>query len=216
MEKFDAAQVLLWSLTYVLICIYMFRYRKRRAVGIPYIACCFNFGWELNALFGQGGRWEHILWTGLDAVIFCLNYRTIKDKKKRVAYLACFAAGAICLYYIFNIPGGMLISSFVADITMAAAFVLQRKQIDKNGKVFIATTKLLGDIFAWLAYMDETIFILIIGLLVFFLNAGYLAYSILEYKNKLPPPKKKPVKQKKKTDSPTIPKQKKKKKKSNT
>ena len=54
MEKFDAAQVLLWSLTYVLICIYMFRYRKRRAVGIPYIACCFNFGWELNALFGQG------------------------------------------------------------------------------------------------------------------------------------------------------------------
>lgn len=63
---------------------------------------------------------------------------------------------------------------------MAVAYVVEVKQVPMSGKLAIATTKLLGDLFAWLHYMKDSHFVAAAGLAVLLMNLYYLAYCMEE------------------------------------
>ena len=68
----DNLQIIFWSVTYVLIIAAGWRSRARKQVSMPYVAGVLNFGWELCALQQSQGFWGHILWLGLDVVIYSI------------------------------------------------------------------------------------------------------------------------------------------------
>lgn len=73
---------------------------------------------------------------------------------------------------------GMLISSFLIDLTMAIEYVIRSKKIALKGRTPIALAKLLGDLFAWLAYMQQSPFVAVTGFAVLLLNIFYLALCL--------------------------------------
>lgn len=80
-----------------------------------------------------------------------------------------------------------LISAFALDLIMAVEFVTCVKKIAPQGRILIALTKLLGDLFAWLCYMRNSTFVAIVGAVVFLLNTLYLVLCLDETAT---PPKK--------------------------
>ena len=68
----------------------------------------------------------------------------------------------------------MLISSFIIDLIMAANFLLDHSRLSNRGQRVIAVSKLLGDMFAWIAYKQEMLLINLIGIAVLTLNLIYL------------------------------------------
>ncbi|MCD7859388.1 MAG: hypothetical protein LUH51_04350 [Firmicutes bacterium] len=83
---------------------------------------------------------------------------------------------------IFRLPNvdGMLISVFSIDIIMAAEYIARAGSVAPHGRIPIAVTKLLGDLFAWLCYARYSVFVAAVGFVVLLLNLFYLSYS-LEY-----------------------------------
>lgn len=88
----------------------------------------------------------------------------------------------VMLHYVFEIPfaNGMLASAFVIDMLIAIEYVLLAKKISKHGKVLIAIFRFAGDFFAWLCYLNESIFVAISGIIVTLLNLFYLTLCIQE------------------------------------
>jgi len=84
------------------------------------------------------------------------------------------------LQYIFTIQSGMLISAFVIDLIMAVCYLVDRKKLSSKLKIPIAFTRLLGDLFAGVFYAPESIFIVIVAVIVFFCNLSYLYLCIEE------------------------------------
>ena len=58
--------------------------------------------------------------------------------------------------------------------------VIPRKKLSPKLKIPIAFTKLLGDLFAGVAYAPESIFVAILAVLVFYCNIAYLCLCIGE------------------------------------
>ncbi len=177
----DTAQILFWTATYLLIVIDSFRDKKLR---MPLTAGMLNFVWELNALV-YSPHWGHVLWLTLNVIILWFNLRYIA-KKSGNTYMYLYVLGMVAavagLYAIFRIPGddGMLISAFTIDAIMAVDYLLSFKRIDTRGKIAIAVTKLLGDLFALLAYCKESVFVVVAGILVLILNLFYLSACLEE------------------------------------
>lgn len=176
----DTLQVIFWSVTYVLIIIAGFRSTSVRKVSMPYIPGILNFSWEINALIQSGGLWGHILWLGLDCVIVYFGFRYLNTLKQKLLYLFMIIFSTIALKITFNHSAGMLISSFVIDLTIAICFIASIKQLSPELKIPIAITKLIGDAFAGLYYAPQSEFITIVAVLVLFLNSLYLYYCIKE------------------------------------
>lgn len=84
------------------------------------------------------------------------------------------------IYGIFKLPSGMLMSVFIIDLIMVVEYVGCVKHISNHGKLSIAVFKLLGDLFAWLFYCKQSIFVGIVGAVVLLLNLFYLAYCMEE------------------------------------
>ena len=156
---------------------------------MPLLAGSLNFAWEINAFISSGAFWGHVLWLVLDVFIIILNIYNIRKNKNRLLYCLLIIAFTIVLRLIFVIPevDGMLISVFAIDLIMAFDFVVNAKKISVHGKIPIAITKLLGDLFAWFAYSDSA-YVNVIGIIVFLLNLYYLAkcfdLSARAYENK--------------------------------
>lgn len=81
---------------------------------------------------------------------------------------------------MLKLPGGMLLSSYVIDLVIAVEYVARIRHISPPGKLPIAIFKLLGDLFAWLFYCKQSIFVGIVGAVVLLLNLFYLAYCMEE------------------------------------
>ena len=177
---FDKLQVLLWSITYILIIFFSYKNIAKKNMAIPFIAILLNFSWEICALYVSGGFWAHIIWFGLDLFIFI--YAIICVKKK-IFYLISLI-GCVCVFMIIRtITTGMLISSFIIDLIMAIYFWIDRKKILRDGKIVIAVTKLFGDVFALIYYAKYSIIILICGVCVLAFNVLYLVYCVREKKS---------------------------------
>ena len=82
---FDTLQIILWSITYLLII--MDSIREHKSPGIPTVAVVLNFSWEIAAVIHQildyGTLfWGNTAWLLLDAVIFVLLLR--EDSSRRI------------------------------------------------------------------------------------------------------------------------------------
>jgi len=172
----DNLQIIFWSVTYVLIIAAGWRSRARKQVSMPYVAGVLNFGWELCALQQSQGFWGHILWLGLDVVIYSIGFLFLDAEKRWQIYLyiiLTYAVTAGC-WFLFVLPDGMLISVFVIDLIMAAMFLVDRKRLSPELKVPIAGFKLVGDAFAGACYGAGEPVVAVLATLVFLCNVWYL------------------------------------------
>lgn len=188
----DILQLSFWTLTYVLILFYGIKWRKSPLIFMPLLAGALNLAWELNKIVFQFMTSESLylgclVWLVLDIGIFILNLLYIRKAKQKSSYniyiyIACFCGFAAAMYVLFRFPqfDGQLITSFLIDLIMAVEFVLCGKRITQHGKIPIAVTKLLGDLFAWLYYMKNSLFVMIVGVVVFLVNLFYLALCLEE------------------------------------
>lgn len=174
-KALDIAQVALWTITYVLIVLYGFKYRKQRVLLMPLFSGSLNFAWEINALYKSGMIGQTVC-TVLDVIILIHNIRLL-SAKKRIVYTGWTGIAAVALFFAFNSFGTkfMLVSSFVIDTVIAVEYLVFVKKIARNGKILIGITRTLGDAAAWLAYAKETIFVGIAGAVVLILNLLYLS-----------------------------------------
>ncbi|MBO5005839.1 MAG: hypothetical protein J6C89_00190, partial [Clostridia bacterium] len=173
-------QILFWSITYILIIAIEYTNLGKKTPAMPFNSCMMNLAWESTALFLTRGFWGHIIWWALDLFIFAYSVYCTKSIKKCLLYILCFI-GCLIMFFCFSMHSyGMLISSFIIDLTMSIFFWISRKRILKKGKVIIALTKLCGDFFALLYYAKFHIIVVICGLSVLVVNIAYLVYCILE------------------------------------
>lgn len=178
----DILQVILWSVTYVLICFYGIKYRNERKRMMPLFSGSLNIAWEINAFVWSKGFWGHIIWLLLDVIIFSLNVSSIKKVKNKVFYgiITLGLAGIMAGIFRITVIDGMLASAFALDLIIAMEYVIKAKSISKRGKAQIAIFKLLGDVCAWLFYMKNSEFVGIVGFVILLLNLFYLAYCLEE------------------------------------
>lgn len=180
----DDLLVVFWVLAYALIIWGGSRPNSSRPC-MPLVAGCLNFCWEVNAVIVSHGFWGHILWLLLDVLILWKNLRILRERYGRrgvVSYLAIMAGVFLLLAVCFRAPGwdSMLITSYVIDVVMAAEFVLVAKRISPNCRAPIALCKLLGDLFAWIAYWEASPFVAVAGAVVLVLNLVYLCWCLEE------------------------------------
>ena len=108
----------------------------------------------------RNGEIEFVLKTTLDflqVTFWSLTYILMIYYWFKLAYLVSWLALSIVIKYLFEMP--------VIDVA-------------REGQIVIACTKLLGDLFAWLAYCDASIFVGIIGFIVLILNIFYLSVCL--------------------------------------
>lgn len=178
----DNLQLLIWTAVYIVIIIagYKSICMEERKVSMPYVPGTLNFAWELCALDYSNGFFGHVMWLGLDVVIFFINYNMINTQKNKMFYLVLTAITTLLLFIIFNLYQGILISVFVIDLIMAIVFMIDFNKISLNYKVLIAILKLLGDFFAGLYYCSQSLIVAIIAVVVFIINSVYLSKCIKE------------------------------------
>lgn len=179
---FDQLQIVFWGISYVLIIligIYNITINHNKP-SIPYIAVIANFAWEICAINHSNGYWGHVLWFGLDTIIFILNFMLIKNSYSKVLYILSTVLLFSILSILFRGPSGMLLSVFIIDLIMAICFLVSTNHLSPHFKIPIAVTKLLGDTFAGICYGSENIFVFIIAVVVFIINATYLCFCIKE------------------------------------
>lgn len=176
---FDLLQALFWSATYVLIIIFNIKYRS---LGIPPIAMATNFAWETTALIRYGSV-IHIAWFSLDLIIIITYFMLCKPVYLRHKfYLPILYVVEMAAFYAIFEAGGMLLSSFVIDCTMAIEYLIyiyiygytaDERQPTQAPLLLIAlcSTKLIGDLFAWIYYQEFSKTVFVIGILVFSLNS---------------------------------------------
>ena len=193
-QAFDILQAIFWALTYVLIICYGHRCRKSPAIFMPRLAGMLNFAWGISAFVYQWttlGRLNLacLVWAILDIYVYAYNVRCLKKCSHRLLYVLLLPAFSALLYMMFHRldTDCFLISAFALDLIMAVEFVTCVKKIAPQGRILIALTKLLGDLFAWLCYMRNSTFVAIVGAVVFLLNTLYLVLCLDETAT---PPKK--------------------------
>lgn len=194
---FEVIQAVLWCITYVLIIFYNIRYRT---LGIPPIAIASNFAWETVALLqdvryapssfniydvllGGLGNLIHTAWFFLD-VLIVVTYLVFC----RPVYLKCkwywavlYAADLFLFFFAFE-HGGMLLSSFIIDCTMAIEYFLY--SFNRKFKVnwltaAICAVKLLGDWCACLCNRRFSAAVAVLGIVILVLNMGCFGEVLL-------------------------------------
>ena len=179
----DTLQILLWSITYILIIIASFKNFAQRTISIPIVACILNFSWELVALINSEGFWAHIVWAGLDVLIIYFALRSFGKARDKIIFLLSLVLLIVILFVVFSYSKGMLISVFVIDIIMAFVYVVDFKKMTPTLKIPIAIAKLFGDLFAGIYYGMDRPLIAAIAIGVLVLNFIYLLLSVKEWCN---------------------------------
>ena len=182
---FDTLQALLWGVTYVLILLASAKGRKQGKPSIPYIALVLNFAWEVCALIQSRGFWIHILWLSLDIGILAFGFAFLADRKRKMIMLAKTLSMLVLLSAIFSMESGMLISVFVIDLIMAAAFLIQARSLSRVLQMPIAVTKLLGDFFAGLYYFVYSPIVLGLAVATLVVNLLYFCRCLKIRKQRL-------------------------------
>lgn len=177
---FDALSIIFWSVAYVLAIIAGFKSWKTRLVSIPFAAALQNVAWEFVALVTSRGFWGHIAWFSLDVLIVIFSVIYLDRKWKKAVYLSLLPVFVVIFFIAFQIPNGMLLSSFVIDILMAFYFLARRKMLSSVFKVPIAVVKLLGDLSAAIYYGPDLVPVAVISVIVFVCNSVYLYLCIKE------------------------------------
>lgn len=178
----DVVQILMWSVTYVLVIVSGIQNREEKKVAMPYFAGILNFAWEACALQQYQGFWGHIFWLGLDMGIVYFGFSYLPSLKCKALYAGAIYVAILALSYLFALPNGMLISVFVIDLILALNYLTARKKLSDKQKLPIAVTKLLGDLFAGIYYAPKLPAVAVMTILVLICN---LLYVYLCYQEKM-------------------------------
>ena len=183
---FDVLQASFWSLTYVLIIFYNLRHH---ILGIPPIAILANIAWETAAMIqdihGQIISPIHIAWFSLDLIIvvtYLLSCAPAYFKHKHPIYVSFVYILCLAFFAFLFSQGGMLLSSFLIDCTMAIEYCVYsfRPQFTKHPlSIAISSTKLIGDLCAWVYYKSFSPAVFYIGPIVSLLNLICLGNTLL-------------------------------------
>lgn len=176
---FDVLSVVFWSITYILIIVSGIMSKDERKMAIPYIAIVQNISWELCAVIRFNAFWMHMAWFVLDFIIAIIGFWYL-SKKNRSIYLFFILFDYLMFTLLFDIPQGMMLSSFVIDLIMAISFLVERKKLSKKLNVPIAIAKLFGDLSAGLYYMQFNCLIVLITICVLVCNFAYMHFCIKE------------------------------------
>ena len=106
----DNLQIIFWSIAYTFIIVAGWKNRSEKMISMPYGAGILNFGWELCALQQSQGFWGHILWIGLDAVIFSIGFFFLQSRKQKGLYIILTYLVTAGLWFLFARYNGMLIT----------------------------------------------------------------------------------------------------------
>lgn len=190
---FDSLDGFFWCVTYSLVILFHYHYHE---MTIPPVAVANNLGWETAAfVLGISGfqrlSWMHIAWFALDAGValtYVLYCKPLYARRK-TAFFAYYALILFAFFILFTkTDSGMLVSSFVIDLTMALEWFMyfSTKEKLKTNYIVISLciTKLVGDICAWLAYRGISMTANVIGIAVLFLNLGCLIAALLRRRNR--------------------------------
>ena len=174
-----------WAASYVLIIFFSIKYRLEKKIFMPLVSGMLNFSWEIFALRSSGGYWIHVVWLLLDCLILAYNIYVLDNLGKRLTYILLTVACIVSLYFVFQSEAfnGMLISSFVIDVIMAAEYLLMARSLSARGQIAIGLCRLLGDLFAWYGNRQESVFVMIAGVAVLLINIIYIAVCISLRKN---------------------------------
>ena len=184
---FDILQIIFWAITYLLLITDSLKNKTRPF--IPALAVVLNFAWEAAAFtydLTRGGLlWAHALWLGLDVVIVCLMAK-YRNGKKRLLFLLLLLFTSIALIVSFQLWNIHLISVFTIDLIMAIAFLVE---LTRGGTInllrcVISFTKLLGDLFAWIYYREQSTVVNYIGAIVLLINLFHFAFALMVRKGK--------------------------------
>lgn len=189
----DYIEASLWSVAYILIAIVGFVNRNNPRLAMPKVALFANFAWEVasifelkGAFFSQGG-FGRVIWLVTDIFILLAVFskrRTIDNFRKQVLvwFLPWIGLTVIFALGFEFVDGFITVSSFVIDIEMAIMFWVQRKKFDPSLRIFIALTKLLGDILAAVYCTPLHSSVPFFGAVSLIFNILYFTYAINEYK----------------------------------
>lgn len=140
------------------------------------MASVLNPAWDINSMMMFGLLIGRIVWLVLDIIIFAINAVRLRNKKKASIYILAELLIIIILRWIFMVnTEGMIWSVFSIDLIMAVDYIAEQKRISIHGQIPIASTKLMADLCAWIAYIGRSRFAAVVGCMVFFVNLFYLA-----------------------------------------
>ncbi len=178
---FDTLQMVLWSAAYCMIIVASVVESWKSSSyhpAMPYLPGALNLAWEINAVIVNWPLWGNIVWLFLDSVIVFLNLRGLKRNKERLCWLALSLLLTVLLRAVFLIQRGILLSSFLIDLLIAAVYVVRARYVSQVLRTWVGLLKLLGDFFAWLAYREYSDLVDVMGIIVLVLNVYYMAYSL--------------------------------------
>jgi len=174
--------LLFWSVTYILIVIAGFRSRKEKKVSMPYVAGVLNVAWEIAGTVYTRGNPGFIIWFLIDILIVFWGFLFLSSIWKKIVFLvAILPVTALFLYSFKHFDAAFLFSVYLIDVIMEIDFLVNRKQLSKKFMIPIASTKLLGDLFAGLTFGHIYSFVWIFALLSFICNTIYLIQCIAEH-----------------------------------
>ncbi len=200
---FEFLWIVFWISAYIAIAFYSIKYRNTNYVFMPFLAGSLNLACEIVSLVVKleiGSGWiAHFLCIVFDALIFMHNVCVIKKTTKHpYLYILFTIAAIILLYCIFNLPfaNSMLLSIFLIDLEMSVVFLTRIRHLSPHGRSLIGCLRFFGDLFAWLAYLNDSVLVLIMGTIITILNLYYICFSL-----ELDSEKSKTTKKRKKTIS---------------
>ncbi|MBQ3611886.1 MAG: hypothetical protein IJA01_06425 [Firmicutes bacterium] len=176
----DNIQIIFWAATYILVILagYTEINTGRKLISMPYAALIPNFSWEICAMQQSGYGWGHVLWLGLDVIIFVLNYKFIEKRSRKVIFILKTLCIVLVFCIIYQVPQGMLVSAFIIDFTMSIVFLVSFDKLSPYFKIHIATLKLIGSAVAGYYYYKFSSIVLALTVLVFLFNSFYLYMCI--------------------------------------
>lgn len=176
----DYGIIVFWSIAYVLIAYQAIRYYNEKGLYMPRLTGSLYFAWEINACLKAGFFYGHILWTALDLIIFVFNMDNLRRKRDAVLYFLMSCIFFLILYWVFRIPEGMLVSSFVIEFISVLEYAVFCKKISPRGKIWIGLFRMMGDAAAWLYNMRYSWVVGVLGAIILLLNIYFLACCMEE------------------------------------
>lgn len=191
----DYIEATIWTVAYMLIALVGLFNKDDQRLAIPKISLLANLAWEVASLFELGGSYNNhgsygrFMWLVFDILILLAVYlknKSLPDfNKKAIRWSIAWLVLTVAFYIGFNTHElFMPFSAFAIDIEMAVLFFVQRKKLDPSLRVYIALTKLVGDILAGLycsVAIHYGIAVIAVGSLIF--NVLYLIYAVKELKD---------------------------------
>lgn len=169
----DCFNVLFWSCAYLLMVIS--GWKRENELFMPLICGGICWAWELNALM-ETGLWGHVLWFALDTAILVHNIRYLSGYK-RFAYIGYVFLLTVLMHAVFGLANGMLYSSWLLDVAIGIEYLTLAKKISVHNRALIGVFRLLGDLGAYMAYMNDPL-VAVCGAISLLLDVAFLAWHL--------------------------------------